>query len=295
MPDAITVRVPATSANLGPGFDCLGLALNLWGTLTFTFDQSSSATHTDPAATMAAIAFRRAFSETDQTLPTHLSVSYDGAVPVGRGLGVSALSRVAGLIAANALHPEPLPPEHLLTLATELEGHADNATPALFGGLQVVVRDGDELKHIEAKVPPQLQVILFIPHFNMPTEKSRMSLPTTVSLADAVQNISRATLLVASLAAGRLDLLDAASRDRLHQPTRSRMFPAMEALFQAAREAGALCTFLSGAGSTICAFGANRAEAIATAMVEAASERNIAGETVITTPSQRGGAILDGS
>ena len=109
MPEAITVRVPATSANLGPGFDCLGLALDLWGTLTFTFNQSSSATRTDPVATMAAIAFRRAFSETDRTLPPHLSVSYDGAVPVGRGLGVSALSRVAGLIAANAFHPEPLP------------------------------------------------------------------------------------------------------------------------------------------------------------------------------------------
>ena len=296
--DEIIVRVPATSANLGPGFDCLGLALNLTGELVFTVSPISPKTPTDPVSAMAATSFRSAF--TDQSAissginktPPPINVTYDGAVPVGRGLGASALARVAGLLAANVLLQKPLPTEHLLNLASRLEGHADNAAPALLGGLQVVVRHGDDLNHINVPLPSDLKVVLFIPDFSMPTEESRRSLPETISREDAVHNISNTALLIASLATGKLDLLSIASRDRLHQPTRANFFPAMNDLLKTACEAGGLCAYLSGGGSTICALATDNEEAIATAMVETATHQGISGESIITTPTDQGGEVV---
>ena len=291
-PASLTARVPATSANLGAGFDCLGLALDLWGSVNLSEDRSRRGEDV-PLERMALAAARRLYEHLGREAPPALSARCEGNVPVARGLGASAIARVGGLLAANALAGEPLDREGLLALAVELEGHADNAAPALFGGFQVAVRDGDRVVHLGAPLPAGLKAVLFVPELRMPTQKSRQLLPRSLSRDDAVHNIGRAALLVAALSQGRFDLLDAATQDRLHQPARSQLFPAMPAIFEAARAAGAHCAYLSGGGSTICALATAGEQAIAEAMLEAARRREVTGETMITAPTERGAEIVE--
>ncbi len=293
MPNSITVRVPATSANLGPGFDCLGLALDLWATITISTGRGRS--ERDPMANMALAAAQRLFEKTGLPPKGDLSARHEGDIPIARGLGASAVARVGGLVAANALAGDPLDREELLVLATDLEGHADNVAPALFGGFQVSVVDGDRVLHTAAPLPAGLSAILFVPQLHMPTRESRKLLPGSLSRADAVHNAARAALLIAAMARGRFDLLDAATQDRLHQPARSRLFPAMFAIFEAARAAGAHCAYLSGGGSTICALATANQQAIADAMLEAARARETPGETIITKPTERGAEVVGAS
>jgi len=288
---SVTVRVPATSANLGPGFDSLGLALDLWGSVTLARDEERRS-QDGSLERMVLAAARRLYRKCGRRAPG-LTARYDGAIPIARGLGASAVVRVGGLLAANALAGEPLDREELLSLAADLEGHADNAAPALFGGLQVVVRDGDRILHMASPLPDHLKAILFVPEFFMPTGESRDLLPRTLSREDAVHNIGRAALLVAALSQDRLDLLDAATQDRLHQPARSQLFPAMYAIFDAARSAGAHCAYLSGGGSTICALASGSEQAVAEAMAAAARSREVPGETMITAPTERGAEIVE--
>ncbi|MBI2912630.1 MAG: homoserine kinase [Chloroflexi bacterium] len=291
-PTSLTVRVPATSANLGAGFDCLGLALDLWGSVTVT-DGPQPPQGDRPLEGMALAAARRLWDEIGQRAPQGLSARYEGAIPVARGLGASAVARVGGLMAASALAGDPLDREALLTLAAELEGHADNAAPALFGGLQVTVREDQQVVHAGVPLPPGLRAVLFVPELRMPTQESRRLLPRSLSREDAVHNIGRAALLVAALGQGRFDLLDAATQDRLHQHARSQLFPAMYAIFDAAKQAGAHCAYLSGGGSTICALASGGEQAIARAMAEAASSREVPGETIIAALSERGAEIVE--
>lgn len=289
----VTVCVPATSANLGPGFDCLGLALDLWAEVTVTAGGEFVMAPGDRAAQVVLEAARAAFARARQPAPERLAASYRRQVPVARGLGASACARAAGILAANALLGSPLGPDDLLALGAELEGHADNMAPALFGGLQVVVRDGGRLVHASVPLPQGLKAVLFVPDFEMPTDESRRLLPQSLSREDAIHNIGRAALLVAALAGGRLELLDAATRDRLHQPARSRIFTAMEPIMAAARQAGALGAFLSGGGSTILALAQEGEAAIGQAMAAAAAHEGVGGNTLFTAPTQQGAYILE--
>ncbi len=291
-PTSVTVRVPATSANLGPGFDCLGLALDLWGAVALETEPQRRQGDR-PLEGLALAAARRLWAEIGRPAPEGLCARYEGKVPVARGLGASAVARVGALVAGNALAGDPLDREALLPLAAELEGHADNAAPALFGGLQVAVRNGQRVLHAGVPLPSGLRAVLFVPELRMPTQESRRLLPASLSRADAVHNIGRAALLVAALGQGRLDLLDAATQDRLHQRARSQLLPAMYAIFDAARGAGAHCAYLSGGGSTICALASGGEKEIASAMAEAARAREVAGETVITAPTERGAQIVE--
>ena len=291
MPNSVTVRVPATSANLGPGFDCLGLALDLWATIAVSGDDGPA--RDDPMAVMALSAARRLFDKVGHDPPEGLAACYEGDLPIARGLGASAVARVGGLIAANVLAGDPADREELLVLATELEGHADNAAPALFGGLQVSVIDGDHVLHAASPLPESLSAVLFVPVLRMATRESRKLLPAHLSRADAVQNTGRAALLVAALAGGRFELLDAATQDRLHQKPRSKLFPAMYPIFEAAKAAGAHCAYLSGGGSTICALATGNQQGIADAMLEAARNRETPGRTIITKPTERGAEVVE--
>lgn len=289
-PSSVTVRVPATSANLGPGFDCLGLALDLWGTISIgreaTRDQS-------PLGKMAMNAARALFAAAELPPPDDFHARYEGTIPVARGLGASAIARAGGVLAANALAGDPFDREYLLFLATELEGHADNVAPALFGGLQVVARDRGKLSRVGVPLPPGLKAVLLIPELRMPTQKSRKLLPQSLSQADAVHNTARAALLVAAMSQGRFDLLGEATKDRLHQPARAKLLPGMYAIFDAARAAGAHCAYLSGGGSTICALCSDNEQGIADAMLEAASARDLAAETRVSAPTERGAEIVE--
>lgn len=289
MTDRVSVRVPATSANIGPGFDCLGLAVDLWGTITVERREPEPAD--DPMASMAITAAHKVFDKLGENAGP-LSIHYEGRIPIARGLGASAVARVGGLVAANEMCGAKLDRDELLLIATDLEGHADNVAPAIFGGLQASVVEKDHVLHTAVPLPMGLQCVLFVPDFRIATKDARRVLPDSLSRADAVHNIGRAALLVAAMARGRFDLLNAATQDKLHQPARSALFPAMPAIFQAAREAGAHAAYLSGSGSTLCAFATANTQGIADAMAEAARSRDVAGHTIITKPTEQGAEVV---
>jgi homoserine kinase len=290
MPSSVSVRVPATSANLGPGFDCLGIALDLWGTISLEAGVNGGSD--EPMAQMASKAAQRVFEAARLEAPRELTARYEGEIPIARGLGASALARVGGAVAANVIAGEPFDREELLAITTELEGHADNVAPALFGGLQVAVIDGTRVLHAGVSPPEGLSAVLFVPELRMPTRESRKLLPTQLSRGDAIHNTGRAALMVAAMAARRFDLLDAATQDRMHQKPRSKLFPAMFAIFDAAKAAGAHCAYLSGGGSTICALASSNEQGVADAMAEAARARETAGSSLITRPTEEGAEVM---
>jgi len=289
----IVVRAPATTANLGPGFDCLGMALDLWAEVVVSAAEEPLPPPGPPLGGMVVEAAQRLFSHVGKQSPAGLSAEFTQEIPVARGLGASAVARAAGLLAANVLLGEPLEREEILALGAELEGHADNMAPVLFGGLQVAVRDGESVFHAGLAAPEGLKAVLFVPDVEMPTQESRQALPEFLSREDTVYNIGHAALVVAALASGRLDLLDVATRDRLHQPARAKVFPTMEALFQAARQAGALGVFLSGGGSTVLALASEGEENIAKAMAKAAAGEGTGGHAIVTAPSNEGAQVTE--
>ena len=291
MADGVTVRVPATSANLGPGFDCLGLALAITADVTVSVGGSEPGSH--PLAGMVASSARAAYRKAGHPEPSELRVGWDGDLPIARGLGASAAARAAGIVAANALLDGPLTDEELFELGATLEGHPDNMAPAIFGGLTVALADGDAWRHLSVPLAAGLTIVLFIPDFAMPTQESRRRLSHRVLREDAVFNIGRATMLVAALAQGRWELLDAATQDRLHQPARAERFTALDDIFEAAKEAGAHAAYLSGGGSTVAALATEGEERIARLMLQAGVARGYPGQTRITKPSAQGAQVIE--
>ncbi|SRR5581483_10220345 len=282
-----TARVPGSSANLGPGFDCLGLALDLYlrvecqvtgGKLAIEVPDAQRAEIALNAENLVYRAMRLVFEAVHASVPgLHLSI--DSGIPLSRGLGSSAAAIAAGLVLANALAGDPLDRHALLNLGIGLEGHPDNLAPALFGGLQVSsLVDGRALTlPAEIKHPPR--IVLFVPDFVMSTAEARRVLPERVSRADAVFNTGRAALLIAALAAGDLAALRWAMEDRLHQPYRGAIFPALPRLIEAALHGGAAGAALSGAGSTVLAF-CERPEPVAAAMASAAESLGLPGRSI---------------
>ncbi|MSQ11537.1 MAG: homoserine kinase [Dehalococcoidia bacterium] len=297
-PRAVEVRVPATSANLGPGFDCLGMALDLWNTVRLERGQGGITIMGQGAdylrrkeGNLVYRAVARLFRHLDQEVPA-LALSCHNAIPLTRGLGSSAAAVVGGLVAANALCGTPLGQDELLKLACEMEAHPDNVTPALLGGCQIaVVAEDGVVVTSRVALPGELRAVLFVPAFPMPTAKARAVLGDTVTRQDAVFNIGRAALLVNALATGRLELLEIATQDRLHQPQRESIFPQMRLLFRAARQAGALGVFLSGAGSSILALTNGREMTVAYELAEEARKASLEGEIIITKPVQQGATV----
>ncbi len=290
-PSKVLLRLPATSANLGPGFDCLGLALDLWSEATVQTGAQAARAPLDPFQQMAFEAFQAFSRKARLPLPAGLSFEWKNGFPVARGLGASAAVRAAALLGANALAGDPLGIEDLLSLGASLEGHADNITPALLGGLQVALWEHGPVFHAPVDVPAGLKVILMIPEQTMPTDESRRLLVAAVPRSSAIYNIAHVALLVAALNSGRLDLLPVASNDRLHQPARAQMMPAMLPIIDAAKAAGALAAYLSGSGSTVAAWTLENGEGIAEAMIKAAVVADSPGETLITAPSAKGAHI----
>ncbi len=289
---AFTVRVPATSANLGPGFDCLGLALDLWATVRVEKDDGRPQSKA-PALHLVLQGVRAAFEGSGRRMP-RVWLDWDAAIPLARGLGASAALRAGGLLAGNAMLGGALDADALLAKAAALEGHADNVAPALFGGLQVVVRAEKDLVHAGAAVPGGLRVVLFVPDFEMPTQESRRRLPEQLARDDVVFNTSRVALLLAALAGGRADLLDEATRDRIHQPVRAEIFPGLEPIMRAAKDGGAAAAYLSGGGSTVAALAFEGEERVARLMTQAAIAAGFSGRSIITRPTSVGAHVVEG-
>lgn len=252
-PVAITVRVPATSANLGAGFDCLGLALDMFASIRVTFSDFPQPPTDDVGEKMVLTAIRTTYARLGKASPEGVNVKYALAIPLGRGLGASAVARVAGVVAANELEGHPLDPEACMAIASDLEGHGDNACPAMFGGMQVCVGSDGKYLRVPCRYPADAAIAVLIPDHPMPTKEARKALPEMYSKADAVHNLGRAALFVAAMAASRFDALDEATQDRIHQPQRAALFPPLFDVFAAAKGAGAYAAWLSGAGSSVAA------------------------------------------
>ena len=299
MPSSVTVRAPATTANLGPGFDCLGMALDIWNVVHVEAGPSSfevrgegnGELETGPG-NLVYDSFRIAFAEAGLTAP-EVSIVCDNAIPLARGLGSSSAAIVAGLTAGNVLMGRTHSREKLLQMAAELEGHPDNVATALLGGCRVVVRDEERFVTGSVPVPDAIKAVLFIPDAPMATEEARGLLPDQVSVEDAVYNIGRVGLLVGALSSGDMSLLGTATQDRMHQPYRGKIFPAMKNIFRSAIDAGALGVFLSGAGSTVLALANGREMTIGYEMADAAAKSGIGGAVRVTRPSPQGVEVLN--
>jgi len=290
-PASASVRVPATSANLGPGFDCLGLALDIWATVTLARDIPEN---DRPLDRMALNAARALFAAAELEPPTGYGAACEGEIPLARGLGASAAATVGGLLAGNSLVGDPLGPLDILRLAADIEGHADNAAAALYGGFTVTGPTDAGWEAIRFDAPRELRAVAFIPELRLATTEMRRVLPSAVPLADAVENLGRVGIGVAGLATGRYDLLRTLTVDRLHEPYRAAVFPELPLLVGAAREAGAIGACLAGAGSTVIAFidSVSAITRIEAAFLAVAGDRELAGRVEVLTPRNKGAVVV---
>ena len=255
-----TVRTPASSANLGPGFDALGLALGLWNEATIdtegeaglVFLNGEEASLLDGRENLALTGMRRLADETGQTLPP-FALSIRTEIPVARGLGSSAAALVAGLVAADVLLGTMLPASRLFSLAWQMEGHGDNVGAALYGGAVLAVPEVPNPIQLLTHCRLDLCAVVFIPRETGLTRAARAALPPTVPHTDAAFNVAAAGGLLLGLHTGDPLLIGAGMHDRLHEPYRARLFPHLEPMAGAARAAGALGACLSGAGPSVLA------------------------------------------
>jgi homoserine kinase len=283
----IRVRVPASSANLGPGFDALGLALALHNQVEIEESDRVSVSVVGEGAgrldagAMNVVARGAAMAFEAAGRPFRgATIHCVNRIPLGRGLGSSAAAWVGGLVGANALLGGPLDRDALVTLAARAEGHPDNVAAALLGGLTVSCSTEERVVAVALPVPADIHWVVLVPELESATGDARAVLPDTVPRSDAVFNVQRVSLLLAALGTDRADLLEVAMRDRLHQPYRLRLFPWMSAVEAAAREAGALGCALSGAGSAVLAAVRDSTERVAHAMEGALRAAGISGRAL---------------
>ena len=267
---SVTVEAPATIANLGAGYDCLGLAVDLplRVTVEATTDPSDPSSidltvHGDCVGELPEdrsnrfiVALETGLGELgfDALGEIGWKVEMTNPIPLERGLGSSAAATVAGLVAAASIGGRALDIPSQLRLATRIEGHPDNIAPGLLGGLVASIALDDRVEAVRLDPPRNLQVVAWIPERKLPTSEMRRVLPDAVPRADAVANLTRVAVGVAGLASGRLDVLGLLTQDRLHEPYRAAVYPELPQLVAAARAAGAIGACLAGAGSTVVAF-----------------------------------------
>lgn len=256
----ITVKVPATTANLGPGFDCLGLAVNLYNTIEIHDDVDELTIESYPGNediekndnNLIYKSFKKLYDYTGRNVPP-VKIVQNINIPISRGLGSSAACIVGGLMAANKMLGIPVEKETILKLATEIEGHPDNVAPALLGGLVVSTNTDDGVKYIHYPISSGIKLMAMIPDYTLSTNMARGVLPSVIDYKDAVFNIGRSSLLTASLITGDLKNLRYAVEDRLHQPYRLGLIPDGKKIYDAAYENGVDAIFISGSGSTLMA------------------------------------------
>ena len=286
---SVKVRVPGTSANCGPGFDCLGVACTIYNELELTLleEERLDIEITGDGAENIPVDERNIVWRSIQKLLERAGkaqehkgavIRMNNGVPLSRGLGSSATAIVGGLKAANECLGNPFTNRDLLQMATEIEGHPDNVAPAIFGGFTIsIVRNGKpECFSLMPKLPVKL--VVTVPDFFLPTKAARAVLPAEVPMKDAVFNIGRAAMLTAALCKGNKSFLRSVFDDALHQPYRAKLIPGMYDVFKAARAAGALGASMSGAGPCLIAFTVENADAVGMAMRDAFARNNVKSE-----------------
>lgn len=299
MPRKAIARIPASTTNLGPGFDALGLALQLYSTVELEeidagieilvrgVDSEIITNGVDNVAYRAAnVVFEKSCYQ-----PKGLRLRIENGIPAIRGLGGSGTAILGGLLTANALCGDPFSPDELLNFATALEGHPDNVAASLLGGLVVSLTLDGRVHTIKLDCEPNLSVAVAIPDFQMPTERARGVLPDTVNFCDAVHNVSCSSLLVAAFATGNLELLPLAMRDRLHQPYRKSLVPGFDDVAEAAMRAGAIGIALSGAGPSVAAFCIKGEQEIANQMNQAFAMHGVSCNVKILSIDSTGAAV----
>ena len=257
----IRVQVPATSANCGPGFDCLGLALNLYNIFEFTPNESATSfSYTfhgygadilekeDPKKNLIGIAIEQVFAKAQEPIQ-YGHITSETLIPPSRGLGSSSTAIVGGLLLANNLSKEDL-----LIIANRMEGHPDNVAPAIYGNLCCATGLKDKVLNTVIPVPESLHFAVVVPEVLVSTEYARSVLPNHVPFKEAVQNVSHASLFVTSLITNKLSNLEVALEDNLHVPYRKTLIPHCDKVFAAAKAAGAYGATISGSGSTLIAY-----------------------------------------
>lgn len=272
-PTSVTVRVPGSTSNLGPGFDTLGIALSLYNRVRITRNETAAPRITSPiaeearpgATALIAEAAALYFRSTGQD-PFGFDIHLSGDVPIARGLGSSVTVRLGTLAALHVLTGRALDRRQLFQWVTELEGHPDNAAPATFGGFTAAGIIDGEARCLRLTVHPALRFVAVIPPFEVSTEAARRLLPPSYARADVVHNLSRVALIVAAFAQGDTDSLRGLFEDRLHQPYREPLIPSLRAVVRAGVRAGAVGGWLSGSGSTILCVTLADPEAVGRAM-----------------------------
>ena len=250
----IKVKVPATSANLGPGFDSLGCALNLYA--NFTFDEEVNELiieGCDPQYqnedNLMVVAYKKVLQRLNLELKG-LRITVDSNIPISRGLGSSAALIVAGAMAANAQHGNKLSKDECLKVCNEIEGHPDNVSPALFGGLMASFLDGENPVSVAYTIHPNLKFCALIPDFEVSTHEARQVLPKSVSYKEAIYNVSRVAVLCKALEDNNTEVIKVAMKDILHEPYRKKLIDEYEEVKNICEENQAIAFVISGAGPT---------------------------------------------
>ncbi len=267
------VKVPASTSNLGAGFDALGVALELYNIFEVETSsdyeievtgESSEHISKDPSSNLFMKVYRKTIAYLGHE-ETPIKVRIKNSVPVGRGLGSSATAIVAGILSAFKVSGKEVSQESFMDVALEFESHPDNIVPSFVGGLVVCATNG-EVKFLKLNWPEDLKFVIVSPEIVIPTEKARAVLPESYSLKDVVFNVQRTALFVGALLSGRYELLKEAVRDRIHQPYRSELIPGFWEAITEGYKAGALSVFLSGAGSCIGAIVKDNGELVGNAI-----------------------------
>ena len=298
----VTVRVPATSANCGPGFDTLGLACNLYNYFTYELIDQGLSLKIEGEGTEKLkagknnLAFLSFYKVWDMIVgsKTGLSVIMSNNIPLSRGLGSSSTAIVAGLVAANHLTGNTLSKNEIVQLATEIEGHPDNVAPAILGGMTISYVDNGRASSLKFLPLKPFKLVAVVPDMPLATSLARRAIPKTVPHQDAVFNTSRAALLVGAMLTGDYQHLAAGLDDRLHQPYRAHLIPGMEDAFKAAVNNGAFNAIISGAGSTLMAYVPINVscEAVGEAMCKALSEHDLHSVFHILDIDNEGAVVL---
>ncbi len=295
----LRIVVPASTSNLGCGFDTFGLALDLYNEFIVEPAESFSVHVEGEGEGLPRDEknlFIKAYKKGCDFLgvePTPLRVLQRNSVPTGRGLGSSAIAIVGGIIACERIKKRSMSLEEKLKVALSLEPHPDNVLPALIGNFVVCASDDERIIFTKLDFPKEIKVVVAVPDFELSTQRAREVIKKDVSLQDAVKNIQRASLLVASICIGRYDLLREAVKDRLHQPYRAKLIPGFYSVVEEAYRMGALAVFLSGAGPSVASFCKENFHDVGMAMIEAFERERVKAKYVVLNVDTEGVKVYE--
>lgn len=295
----IKVRVPATSANMGPGFDSLGIGLTLYNEFGFKEIESGLKFKGIPEEfcneeNIIYEAMKYCFDKAGYKIKGLEISELNQDVPISRGLGSSSTCIVGGLVGANEILGGKFSEDELLDMAVEIEGHPDNVAPALIGGMVVAITEENKTFYDKINLKGGLKFVAIVPNFRLSTEKARGVLPKEITLKDGVYNVSRAALMVSSFTSGKYELIKYACKDAFHQNYRSQLIPGFEKVYNKSYELGALGCYLSGAGPTIMAIIDEKDERFSNKLKQFLNDENLQWDILELSLDSEGATIIKG-